>query len=201
MGLILCPECGTKISDKATKCPHCGFQSADPTRPISEQDKYEVVPVFGYDIEEGNRQGHHIGNEAAALHADRCEHVPEVRVEAQELNERIEELRASLLPQAIRYDKESVQTSPTDLFSDRMSQILDYEQMLCDKLSLLINRREKAQEMIDALPDPRERRILSLYFLSGKRLRMTDVAKSIGYSPQQTYRLYSRAIMRVNESK
>lgn len=52
MGLILCPECGTKISDKATKCPHCGFQSADPSRPISEQDKYEIVSIFEYDIEE-----------------------------------------------------------------------------------------------------------------------------------------------------
>ena len=52
MSLILCPECGTKISDKATECPHCGFQSADPTRPISEQDKYEIVPIFEYDIEE-----------------------------------------------------------------------------------------------------------------------------------------------------
>lgn len=52
MSRILCPECGTKISDKATKCPHCGFQSADPKRPISEQDKYEMVPIFEYDIEE-----------------------------------------------------------------------------------------------------------------------------------------------------
>ena len=52
MSRILCPECGTKISDKATKCPHCGFQSADPKRPISEQDKYEMVTIFEYDIEE-----------------------------------------------------------------------------------------------------------------------------------------------------
>ena len=36
MSLILCPECGTKISDKAVQCPHCGFQSKDPSRPISE---------------------------------------------------------------------------------------------------------------------------------------------------------------------
>ncbi len=54
MSLIQCPECGSKISDKATACPHCGFQSNDPTRPISEQDKYEVVPRFEYDIEEWN---------------------------------------------------------------------------------------------------------------------------------------------------
>lgn len=52
MSLILCPECGTKISDKATSCPNCGFHSKDALRPISEQDKYEIVPVFGYDIEE-----------------------------------------------------------------------------------------------------------------------------------------------------
>lgn len=52
MSLILCPECGSKISDKATSCPHCGFQSLDASRPISEQDKYEIMPVFGYDIEQ-----------------------------------------------------------------------------------------------------------------------------------------------------
>ncbi|MBP3761848.1 MAG: zinc ribbon domain-containing protein [Ruminococcus sp.] len=51
MSLILCPECGTKISDKATQCPHCGFQSEDSTRPISEQDKFEIYPTFEYDIE------------------------------------------------------------------------------------------------------------------------------------------------------
>lgn len=52
MSLILCPECGTKISDKATECPHCGYQSVDSSRPISEQDKYEIAPIFEYDIEE-----------------------------------------------------------------------------------------------------------------------------------------------------
>lgn len=51
MSLILCPECGAKISDKATHCPYCGFQSADPSRPISEQDKYEILPSFEFDIE------------------------------------------------------------------------------------------------------------------------------------------------------
>lgn len=54
MSLVLCPECGAKISDKATKCPHCGFQSANADLPISIQDKYEVVPIFEYDIEEWN---------------------------------------------------------------------------------------------------------------------------------------------------
>lgn len=52
MSLILCPECGTKISDKAIICPHCGFMSNDNSHPISEQDTYEIVPTFRYDIAE-----------------------------------------------------------------------------------------------------------------------------------------------------
>lgn len=54
MSLILCPECGTKISNKAITCPHCGYISKDATLPISMQDRYEVVPTFSYDIEEWN---------------------------------------------------------------------------------------------------------------------------------------------------
>ena len=54
MSLIQCPECGSKISNKARTCPYCGFVSDDSTRPISEQDKYEVVPIFQYEIEEWN---------------------------------------------------------------------------------------------------------------------------------------------------
>lgn len=52
MSLILCPECGSKISDKATACPHCGYMSKDNSLPISVQDTYEIVPSFSYDIEE-----------------------------------------------------------------------------------------------------------------------------------------------------
>lgn len=54
MSLILCPECGTKISNKATMCPHCGYVSDDSSLPISVQDTYEVLPTFSYDMEEWN---------------------------------------------------------------------------------------------------------------------------------------------------
>ena len=56
MGLILCPECGAKISDKALACPHCGFVSENSNLPISIQDKYEPVPVFKYEINEWDPQ-------------------------------------------------------------------------------------------------------------------------------------------------
>lgn len=57
MSLILCPECGTRISDKATTCPHCGYISENSSLPISLQDKYEIIPRFEYDIVEWNPNG------------------------------------------------------------------------------------------------------------------------------------------------
>lgn len=60
MSLILCPECGTKISEKARTCPHCGFVSDDNSRPISEQDTYEIVPTFCYDIKEWKPTSRHL---------------------------------------------------------------------------------------------------------------------------------------------
>lgn len=56
MALILCPECGSKISDRALTCPHCGFVSENPNLPISVQDKYEPIPVFKYEINEWDPQ-------------------------------------------------------------------------------------------------------------------------------------------------
>lgn len=54
MSMVQCPECGSKISDKAKVCSYCGFMSKDSSRPISEQDKFEIAPVFEYEIEEWN---------------------------------------------------------------------------------------------------------------------------------------------------
>ena len=50
MSMIMCPECGTNISDRARVCMYCGFSSADPERPISEQDSYALEPVFKMEI-------------------------------------------------------------------------------------------------------------------------------------------------------
>ncbi|MUH59277.1 zinc ribbon domain-containing protein [Bifidobacterium canis] len=40
MAMIRCPECGTNISDRAKRCPYCGFESEDNTRSIATQDEY-----------------------------------------------------------------------------------------------------------------------------------------------------------------
>lgn len=45
MGLILCPECGARISSKARTCPQCGYFGDDSALPLSEQALGEIVPA------------------------------------------------------------------------------------------------------------------------------------------------------------
>jgi hypothetical protein len=39
MGLVYCPECGTKVSDKASVCPFCGFRSSAENLPMVASNK------------------------------------------------------------------------------------------------------------------------------------------------------------------
>jgi hypothetical protein len=39
MGLVYCPECGTKVSDKASVCPFCGFRSSSKNLPMVTSKK------------------------------------------------------------------------------------------------------------------------------------------------------------------
>lgn len=56
MPMIMCPECGTSISDRALACPQCGFAGGDPTCPIASQATYEMVPRFQVELERWDPQ-------------------------------------------------------------------------------------------------------------------------------------------------
>lgn len=111
--------------------------------------------------------------------------------EIAELQERIADLRASLLPSAIRYDKDAVQTSTSDVITDKMIKIAEYDTLLDKKIAGLYARRAKAQKLIDLLPDSLERQVLSIYFLSDGRPTMEQVASKLNYSVQHTFRIYA----------
>lgn len=114
--------------------------------------------------------------------------------EIEELNERIYEMRLSLLPGAVRYDTDKVQVSPTDTTTDRMAEIAEYMGELKRKQSALTDKRLKAQRLINHLTDSRERQVLDIYFLSVKRPGMKDVAVMLNYSQRQAYRFYVSAL-------
>lgn len=114
--------------------------------------------------------------------------------EIAELQERIADLRASLLPSAIRYDKDAVQTSTSDVITDKMIKIAEYDALLEKKIAGLYARRARAQKLIDLLPDSLERQVLSIYFLSDGRPTMEQVAGKLNYSFPHIYRAYKAGI-------
>ena len=45
--LITCPECGLMLSDKASVCPHCGFEARKPSRRLSKKPHRRLPNGFG----------------------------------------------------------------------------------------------------------------------------------------------------------
>lgn len=100
---------------------------------------------------------------------------------------RREALRSCLLPSAVTYDQDKVQTSPSDRMCEIMSKIGD----LNLQIKALMEERGLAilevSQKIDSLDDEREKTILDAYYIGG--LSMTEIAEHQGYSVSHTYYL------------
>lgn len=120
--------------------------------------------------------------------------------EIQSLERRINEAEMSLLPGGIRYDSEKVQTSPRgDTMADMVAKLDEYVQELRERVAVLTERKEKAQRIINQIDSATERTILSELFLSSPRMRIDQVADTIGRSTRDTYRKYQSAIEHFDE--
>lgn len=115
------------------------------------------------------------------------------------LKERVNALAASLLPAGIRYDKDKVQTTPSDQISKKMAALADYERELEERQIALMDHHRQAQRMIAELDDTRERQVLELYFLSVPPLTMSMTADRIGYSRDHTYKLFARGLAKMTK--
>jgi DNA-directed RNA polymerase specialized sigma subunit len=100
---------------------------------------------------------------------------------------RRQELRACLLPAAITYDKDRVQTTPEDHMAETMAEVADLDA----EIEILRRRRARQIRLIsralDQLEDDREKAILEAYYIGRKS--MNEIAEHMSYSLQHTYRL------------
>ena len=105
---------------------------------------------------------------------------------------RIDALRSCLLPKAITYDGDKVQTSPSDQMSDVMALIDELERevvkMNREKSKLIIEISGK----IAKLPNHTEQEILMGFYVAG--YRMGRIAGMVGYSKSQAYLIRTRAV-------
>ena len=108
-----------------------------------------------------------------------------------------DELQSCLLPAAIRYDKDKVQTSPEDKLSSVAASVLDLEKRIrmlkAQKAALII----EISSTIDQLTDERERVILSAFYVG--RISIEKIANEIGYSPSYVYRLRRHGVRHLGE--
>lgn len=107
------------------------------------------------------------------------------------LRRHIEELRYSLLPSGIRYDKDKVQTSPMDQMLEALSEIDHYERERLKVVKTLIDIRSIIARKLIILPQ-KEYFVLNEYYL---RLRsIKNIADDMECSVQYVYRLRNNGL-------
>lgn len=117
------------------------------------------------------------------------------RMEINYLQDKIDELRTSLLPSGIRYDKINVQTSPeSEPMLDVLERINECEKKIRQHLQTLLDDYQNAIDLIMQLEKSEHRQVLHLYYLNENRLKWPDVAETMGYSEQRIYQLHNEAI-------
>ena len=108
-----------------------------------------------------------------------------------------DELRACLLPGAVRYDRDKVQSTPTDKMSDVMARVdeldREIEQLRREKASLII----EIGDAIEKLEDDNEKTVLTEFYIA--RAPMTQAADAINYSVRRAYDFRKRGVIHLRE--
>ena len=122
-----------------------------------------------------------------------------VRAEQRELKILIEQssaLRWSLLPSAIDYNKDNIQTSPTDIFSEKMVEACELMRVIEKHAARLEHHKAQTMKNIQRMEDSNCRTVLMLYYLgeSGKLYKWGEVAKKMNYSVDHTWKIHGRAL-------
>jgi RNA polymerase sigma factor (sigma-70 family) len=103
----------------------------------------------------------------------------------------MERLRVMMLPGAIRYDKDSIQTSPQDpmlVFAEKMDELTRQAK---DLELLYMNEYKEVEAMAETLDDA-HRDVLKLRYLA--EYKPVEIAIELNYSESTVYKLKREAI-------
>lgn len=96
-----------------------------------------------------------------------------------------DELESCLLPAAIRYDKDKVQTSPSDPMSKIVSEVMELENEMKRVQYNKSRQIAKIDKAISSLESAEERTALSMRYIN--RVPVAKIAKDMGYSEKRVY--------------
>lgn len=108
------------------------------------------------------------------------------------LRERISSLRLSVLPSAIRYDKDPVQTSPSDPMPEYMAKLDELEGQLADRVLEYNQVSAEVYETIIRMPSPDVRMVAAKRYLGGKS--WPEIEEECHVSLRTIYRLNRTAL-------
>lgn len=118
-----------------------------------------------------------------------------IRQEQREIHllmEHREALYSLLYPGAIRYDNNKVQAPSDDVFSKRIAEIYNTEDIIVKHVAEMDKRKAKAMSIIRLMDDATRRIVLEAYYLStkpnGQLYRWDEVARIVGYAEKYVLR-------------
>lgn len=121
-----------------------------------------------------NRQAYIFLNSARVLHWEW------LRLKAKH-----DELESCLLPAAIRYDKDKVQSSPEDPMSKIVAEVMELEKEM-KRVQLNKSRQiAKIDNAISQLESDEERTALTMRYINRKAVK--EIAEEMGYSEARIY--------------
>ena len=107
--------------------------------------------------------------------------------------EQVAELRSMLLPSAIRYDKDKVQTSNNaDSISDTVSKIMELEEKINTDIDELVELKSVARENIERMENDVEKVILYKRYFNNESFE--NIAVECGYSWRWIHKLHNDAL-------
>ena len=107
--------------------------------------------------------------------------------------EQVAELRSMLLPGAVRYDKDKIQTSPSaDVISDTMLKIMELEEKINADIDKLVEMKIVARDKIERMENNVEKVILYKRYFGNESFE--NIAVECGYSWRHIHRLHGEAL-------
>jgi hypothetical protein len=123
------------------------------------------------------------------------------QLEIMRMLEMIERKETGLLPRAIVYNKDKVQTSPEDFLAKNEAEIVDLTKLMQEKAAELRKKKMEAEKIVESIECPGERDVMRMYYLSLKKdyrlHRWEEVAAKLGYTMRHTLRLHSDALEKI----
>lgn len=121
--------------------------------------------------------------------AELFKNIRDIKGEIMTLEKHEEYIRLSMLPGAVRYDKDNVQSSPEDPMLKFAEKISEDEELIQQRLVRLKELNLMCQKILDQMPTAKYRNLLLLRYIEGGlkyRYSWSEVAMNIGYDEQYT---------------